>query len=223
MTRMKKHPLFLLVQFVVIVHVSVVSAETLTDVISLQEENFEHIKFSQIKPNRHLFLNQQLQINVNESASFLMQAFDHARSVKHVSFEWRSDGYPKTKNALDEEQKLGDDAVFKLGLLLKTGESISNPFIPKWMKHVDALLNFPSEEMIYLIADAKHAIGDQWINPYNERVTMISIESIENKQDWKLAHYEFDAPVDVVAIWLMADGDNTRSRFTTYIKNIKIE
>jgi len=215
--------ILLLILLTVIVQKNVLATEMSSGVISLQSKNFEHIEFSRIKPNHHFFHNQQLQINVNKSASFLMQAFDQVKSVKRVSFEWHSNGFPKIKNAQSEEQKSGDDAVFKLGLLLKTDESIFNPFIPEWMKHVESLLSFPSEEMIYLVANAKHAIGEQWANPYNKRVTMTSIESIESKQNWKLARYEFDVSVNVVAIWLMADGDNTHSRFTTHIKNITIE
>lgn len=208
---------------VAIVYANTIAAETPSEIIPLQAKAFEHIKFSRIKSNHHTYHDRGLQIDVDQSASFLMQPFDHIRPVKRVSFEWRSDGLPKIKNAQNEGQKSGDDAVFKLGLLLETEGSISNPFIPKWMKRVEKLLNFPSEEMVYLVADARHATGEQWANPYNDRVTMISIGSIEIKQDWKLASYEFEVPVDVVAIWLMADGDNTRSHFTVHIKNIKIE
>jgi hypothetical protein len=214
---------FLFVLLTIIIQINALAAESSSNLIVLQSKNFEHIEFSRIKPNHHLFLNQQLQINVDESASFLMQPFDHVKSVKQISFEWRSDGLPNIKNASNEEQKPGDDAVFKLGLLLKTDGSSLNPFIPKWMKRVEALLNFPSEEMIYLVANAKHAIGEKWANPYNKRVTMISIGSLDNKQGWKLARYEFDVPINVVATWLMADGDNTHSHFTVHIKNINIE
>ncbi len=220
---MNRNTYLVFITVFLLVQTNIILAETSANVIPLQTDDFEHINFNRIKPNHHSFLKQQLKINVNESASFLMQPFDHVKAVKRVSFEWRSDGFPKIKSAKNEEQKSGDDAVFKLGLLLKTDESISNPFIPKWMKRVDTLLNFPSEEMIYLVANAKHAVSEQWANPYNKRVTMISIESIDNEQDWKLARYEFDTPVNVIAIWLMADGDNTHSRFTVHVKNIKIE
>ncbi len=198
-------------------------AEESDNAILLQTSSFEHIKFKKVKPNHHLFINQQLQINVNESASFLMQAFDHTQSVRRVSFEWRSDNLPRIINAQHEKQRSGDDAVFKLGLLLKTEESLSNPFIPKWMQQVESLLKFPSEDMIYLVANAKHKIGELWANPYNKRVTMISISSYVDQQGWNHASYQFESPVNVVALWLMSDGDNTNSSFTTRIKNIFIE
>jgi hypothetical protein len=225
---MKRHSFILFVQLVFIVYANTLSAETVTEIISLQEENFKHIKFSRIKPNHHVFHDQQLQINVDDSASFLMQAFSHVRQVNHVSFEWRSDGIPQTKNVEHEAQRRGDDAVFKLGLLLKTNDSLLlNPFLPPWMKRVETLLNFPSENMIYLVVDAKHSVGERWANPYNKRATMLSIASTnvstENKRDWKQASYRFDIPVSVVALWLMSDGDNTHSNFTVHIKNIRIK
>ena len=213
---------FIFILVTAIIQTNAIAIDSSSSTISLQSKNFEHIEFSRIPPNHHLFHNQQLQITVNEGASFLMQAFDHVKKVKRVSFEWQSEGLPSIKNARTEEQKSGDDAVFKLGLLLKTDESILNPFIPKWMKRVDTLLNFPSEEMIYLVANAKHATGEQWANPYNKRVTMIAMD-VREKQGWHYASYQFKTPVDVVGLWLMSDGDNTHSSFTARIKNIKIE
>jgi hypothetical protein len=84
-------------------------------------------------------------------------------------------------------------------------------------------LKFPSEKMINLVVAAKHASGEQWPNPYNKRVTTIAVGSVSSGQGWMKASYQFAQPVDVVGLWLMADGDNTSSSFSTYIKNISIE
>jgi len=220
---MKRNFYIVFLSFFLLIQPNMIFAEESDNAIMLQTSSFEHIKFKKVKPNHHLFINQQLQINVNESASFLMQAFDHTQLVRRVSFEWRSDNLPRITNAQHEKQRSGDDAVFKLGLLLKTEESLSNPFIPKWMQQVESLLKFPSEDMIYLVANAKHKIGERWANPYNKRVTMISISSYVDQQGWNHASYQFESPVNVVALWLMSDGDNTNSSFTTRIKNIFIE
>ncbi|VAW53956.1 hypothetical protein MNBD_GAMMA05-1606 [hydrothermal vent metagenome] len=220
---MKRNFYIVFLSFFLLIQPNMIFAEESDNAILLQTSSFEHIKFKKVKPNHHLFINQQLQINVNESASFLMQAFDHTQLVRRVSFEWRSDNLPRITNAQHEKQRSGDDAVFKLGLLLKTEESLSNPFIPKWMQQVESLLKFPSEDMIYLVANAKHKIGERWANPYNKRVTMISISSYVDQQGWNHASYQFESPVNVVALWLMSDGDNTNSSFTTRIKNIFIE
>lgn len=209
--------IFLLLQTNTLLKVS--QAET----FPLQAENFEHIQFRKIKANIHTYHNQQLKIAVDDSASLLMKPFDGVKQVNKVSFEWRSDGVPQVKSSQHELSRNGDDAVFKLGLLLKADDESLNPFVPPWLKQVRKLLKFPSENMIYLVADARHAPGEQWDNPYNRRVTMIAADGATGSQGWQQSSYQFEQPLDVVAIWLMSDGDNTHSRFTSYIRNIKIE
>jgi hypothetical protein len=193
------------------------------EAIVLQADNFEHLQFNKIKASTYTFHDQLLQIDVEKSASFLMLPFDAVKKINRVSFEWRSEGRPQIDSPQHEEQRKGDDAVFKLGLLQKSEDSILNPFLPPWMKRVEALLKYPSENMINLVAAAKHAPGEQWPNPYNKRVTTIAVGSVSSGQGWMQASYQFAQPVDVVGLWLMADGDNTGSSFSTYIKNINIE
>lgn len=191
--------------------------------VLLQADQFEHIQFKKITASRYSYQDQVLQIDVDNSASFLMLPFDEVKEIKKVSFEWRSEGRPKLVDARHEAQRNGDDAVFKLGLLLESDDAPINLFLPSWMKRVEELLKFPSQNMINLVVDAKHAPGEQWPNPYNKRVSTIAIGSVNSGQGWLQASYQFDQPVDVVGLWLMADGDNTQSSFTTYIKDITIE
>ncbi len=223
-----------------------------TPFVSLQADNFEHIQFRKIKANRYYFQDQTLQIDVDNSASFLMLPFAKVKKVSKVSFQWRSEGLPQIKNAQHELKRDGDDAVFKLGLLLRADDDPLNPFVPPWLKQVRQLLKFPSEEITYLVAGAKHRPGEHWPNPYNRRVTMISVASTSlastslastslasrsvagtsndasvtdesEKMAWQQSSYQFEQALDVVAIWLMSDGDNTSSHFTAHVKNIKIE
>jgi len=191
--------------------------------ISLDEEAFEHIQFKKIKPSQYSYSNNILKADVDGGASFLMHSFDSVQQITEISFSWRSTGMPSIADDKQEETREGDDAVLKIGLLLKADDESFNPFIPAWMKRVNALLNFPSENMIYLAVDARHPVGAQWGNPYNKRVTMVSVGSLENDDGWQLASHQFAQPVSVVAIWIMADGDNTQSTFTSYLKDIHMQ
>ncbi len=194
-------------------------------IISLTTGDFEHIRFRTKTPTAYSYHDNDngLLIEVDNSASFLMQAFTEVRQVRQVSFEWKSSGVPVIKDAAHEMQRQGDDAVFKLGLLIETPDAISDLFLPSWMRRVDDLLNFPSDEMIFLVADARHAGGQHWTGPYNSRVTMIAMNKVAGSRGWNRARYQFPEPANVVAIWLMADGDDTASSFTAHIRNIKIE
>jgi hypothetical protein len=209
---MKRHHCYISVPLaaIILLHANTLFAATPVEVISLQADNFEHIQFKRIKANRYTF-QQQLQIDVDNSASILMLPFETVKQLNKVSFEWRSEGGPLTKDSQHELKRNGDDAVFKF------------PFIPSWLKQVRKQLKFPSEEMIYLVADAKHAPGERWTSPYNRRVTMISVESRGDGSGWQQSSNQFEQSLDVVALWLMADGDNTHATFTVSIKNIVLE
>lgn len=198
-------------------------AETHAESVSLQAENFEHIQFKKIKANRVTYQDQQLQINVDDSASILMLPFETIKPINKVSFEWRSEGGPLTKDSQHELKRSGDDAVFKLGLLLASDDDSINPFVPPWLKQVREQLKFPSEEMIYLVADARHVPGERWTSPYNRRITMISVASRDTGSGWRQSTFQSEQPLDVVALWLMADGDNTHAAFSVAIKNIVLE
>lgn len=213
--------LALLISFVPIT--PVMAALPNPEVITLQKSYFEHIKFTKIKENKYTFYDEFLRIDVDRSASFLLLPFVDVKKINKISFQWKSEGKPSKKNRQHELERSGDDAVFKLGILLITDDPPFNPLATRWMKRVDELLSHPSENMIYLVAAAEHKPGEQWQSPYNKRVTMIAVDSVEDKLGWNQAVYEFEQTYSVVALWLMSDGDNTRSRFTTYIKNILLE
>jgi hypothetical protein len=193
-------------------------------VISLVSGDFEHIQFGGRQPVVYSYHENVLIIEVDNNASFLMRAFDAIELVNKVSFEWKSTGLPAIIDVAHEMRRDGDDAVFKLGLLIESQEAVDDVFLPSWMRRVNELLNFHSGEMYFLVAGAKHAAQQQWPGPYNKRMTMISVASEpDDDQVWNKASYEFSEPVKVVALWLMADGDDTSSSFTTYVKNIEIE
>lgn len=225
MIAMKRNTWYAYVPFAVMMlsQTNVLSAATSTEVISLQVDSFEHIQFKKIKANHVSYQEELVQIDVDDSASILMLPFETVKPINKVSFEWRSEGRPLVKDSQHELKRSGDDAVFKLGLLLQTDDESINPFAPSWLKQVRELLTFPSEEMIYLVVGAKHPAGERWISPYNKRVTMISVASKDVGDGWRQSSYQFEQPQDVVALWLMADGDNTHSAFTVSIKNIVLE
>jgi len=222
---LKRNLCYISVPFAVIIFLqtNILFAATPAEVISLQADNFTHIQFKRIKANRITYQKQQLQIDVDNSASILMRPFETVQAINKVSFEWRSEGGPLIRDPQHELLRNGDDAVFKLGLLLKSDDDSINPFVPSWLKQVRALLTFPSEEMIYLVVGARHAPGERWVGPYNKRITMISLASTDAGSGWQKSTFQFEQAQDVVALWLMADGDNTHAKFNVAIKNIVLE
>ncbi len=73
------------VSFVILLHTNTLFADSKDSEVLLRESNFEHIEFSRIKSNLHRFHNQQLKIEVDSSASFLMKPFNAEQLLTKVS------------------------------------------------------------------------------------------------------------------------------------------
>ncbi len=198
-------------------------ATLLADKIYLDQLHFDHIHFKRIKSNTVSFNNGVINFSVNSTASFLLHAFDDIKPVKQVSFQWRANGNLNKKDAQHETTRKGDDAWVRVGLILKGEPKLQDPLVPPWVKQVRKTLKYPSDKMVYLIPDAQQTPGTTWSSPYNKNVEMRSVASDELKDGWQAVHYRFERPQQVIGIWLMADGDNTHSKFNTQLKELVIE
>ncbi len=193
--------------------------------IIIGANNTQHIQFKHIAPTQYRFENGTLNAEVKNSASFLLLPFKMEKTVRAVTYDWKlNTGKLNINDPVEETKRAGDDSVFKLGLMIKAQTQSSLPFYaPHWLKQVRAALLFPSEMMIYIVADAKHAAGEHWTNPYNRRIEMIAANSRKLDSGWTEASYVLKKPESVIGLWLMSDGDNTGSTFKVQIKNIRLE
>lgn len=201
-----------------------VNLEAQAEPVALSQHNTQHIQFRRIPPNQYHFEQDMLRIEVDDSASFLLLPFKQVKTVSTVHFDWMLEsGELRLEDAAHEASRPGDDAVFKLGLLIEGDPGFGNPLAPKWLKQANAALTTPSNRMIYIVANAKHPAGESWTSPYNSKVEMIAAQGRALEAGWSRASYIFEQPVSVVGLWLMADGDSTDSRFSTRVKNIELE
>jgi hypothetical protein len=192
------------------------------DPVLLEASQFEHIPFDRIAPAKYTFTNNTLVIDVNKNASFVLQPFKSIIKVSAVSFDWKSTGTLDVKSREMEASREGDDFYLRIGLMVEGKADSINPFSPAWIKKVKNLLQHPSNRLIDIVTGAKHAAGETWQSPYDSSVTMIAAKSSGIGNGWSHAEHHLDATVEVVGLWIMADGDNTGSAFTTRIKNLEL-
>ena len=183
---------------------------------------WHHITFDGIPPTGYRQDGAGLRMEVARSASFLLQAFPAARPVRHVSFDWRSEGELKIADAATEQTKAGDDAHLKVALLLAGDAPLVPFFAPAWIKAVRDDLKQPTDHMVELVAGAKAPGGAKWPSPYSSSITMLAVASTPSG-GWQHADVTFPQGLEVVAVWLMADGDNSGSTFTTWVKALELE
>jgi hypothetical protein len=192
--------------------------------ITPEQHTFEHIHFKRITPNSVTFNQDAIRFDVNRSASFLLLAFEDIKPVHRVSFEWKADGMLNKDSVEQEKTRKGDDAWIRVGLLISgQPEPVPEALLPRWMRQVRQTLQHPSDRMLYLIPGAWHAPGTTWKSPYSPDIDMISVASTDTDNNWQRVVHEFSEPRLTAGLWIMADGDNTDSIFSSQLKNLVIE
>lgn len=199
-------------------------SEVRAEILDINQHTAQHIQFKRITPSQYQFEPASLRIQVDDSASFLLVPFKQIKTVSAVRYAWKLEsGELRLNDAAHEADRDGDDAVFKLGLLIEGDPGFGNPLAPKWLKQANAALTNPSDRMIYIVANARHPAGQSWTSPYNNKIQMTAAQNRPLEAGWIEASHVFDSPVSIVGLWLMADGDNTDSRFSVRVKNIELE
>ncbi|NNL06613.1 MAG: DUF3047 domain-containing protein [Gammaproteobacteria bacterium] len=192
--------------------------------VVVDEHSVEHIHFKRIKPNIVSFDNRVIRFSVNNSASFLLLAFDDIKNVNSVSFQWKAAGNLKKNGEQHERSRKGDDAWLRIGLILE-GEPahVPEPLLPRWMQQVRKTLKYPSNRMVYLVPGALHAPGTSWPSPFSDDVDMVSVSSSAASNGWKQVAHQFAESQRTVGLWIMADGDNTNSVFSSELRHLVID
>ena len=217
-------PLVLLHYLLAISCLLLLSHPVKAEQVVLDQLHFDHIKFKRVKPNTVTFHDGTISFEVNETASFMLHAFEDARSVSRVAFDWKANGKLNKRDVEHETTRKGDDAWLRVGLILKGEPQLLDPLVPSWVKQVRNTLKYPSDEMVYLVPDARHAPGKSWPSPFSKQIRMISVASSTEKENgWRSVNYVSPQPLQVIGIWLMADGDNTQSSFRSSIRKLQVQ
>ena len=201
----------------------ILPANLLAEAITLDNKNTTHITFKRITPNHFDFEDKIVTIKVDKSASFLLYPFKNKRNIKMVSFQWKKQGMINVKDANHEETRQGDDTYIRIGLVIEGEDPFVNPFAPKWVKIVRETLHYSSNKMIYVISGSRHEHGQRWESPYSDDVEIIAAGSRTQPDGWNISEYTFKNAQSIVGLWIMADGDNTQSTFTSQLKALMLK
>ncbi|MBP9708123.1 MAG: DUF3047 domain-containing protein [Oligoflexales bacterium] len=168
-----------------------------------------------------------LAIDVTASASAIIVPFSKIQHVKKVSFEWYSVGKIDFPKGINEKSKKGDDALLRIGLII-SGEKPRFSFLaPAWLKTLATHIKFSSDRMLYLtVQDPNRFHSEKWVSPYHDSITAAAVlcrkTAILNSK-WQACSFELSTITETVALWIMADGDNTGASFKSFLRNLILE
>lgn len=190
--------------------------------VDLDPGAFQSVTFDKIPQTTYVKSGDALKIVVEKSSSFLILPFSTPREVSTVVFEWQGEGELAMPDAATEKTKAGDDGRLKIGLMV-SGEAPMIPFFaPGWVKAVRDHMKLPADRLEVLIVGAKTKAGESWESPYDDSITLHSVGEGQEKGGWRRVEAKLPKPLPVVGLWIMADGDNTGSSFTTRLRDLTL-
>lgn len=121
----------------------------------------------------------------------------------------------------------GDDYALKLGLVV-AGDKTLNPvqrlFSANWIKKLYALAPEGTgiDRIEFLNAvQYPSLLGARRQHPLSDLIYENNVWLVDAAGNFNLSH-QLDEPLEVIAIWLSIDGDDSNSRYTTLIRDLRL-
>ena len=143
-------------------------------------------------------------------------------AISKLRVSWKMNGFVKGASSETEKIKEGDDFPLRIGLMIKGSKPIVPFFAPAWAKALGDLMVLPSNHMVYFVLGAKSSPGEIWKSPFSNSIETRAVQSIQNDSGWSIADQTF-SPIEVVGLWIMGDGDNTKSVFSASVNELVLE
>jgi len=148
------------------------SLEKIVKIIDFSNDiKFKHIKFGKLLPNNFTKKINHINIDVNNSSSFLIVSFEDIVTTNKISFLWKSKGLINIKEKDHEKSKFGDVAILRIGVIImkkKHNKFMGNIFGKfDWLRNVEETLAHKADNLIYLLPKTKNKYPETWNSPYS--------------------------------------------------------
>lgn len=187
------------------------------------------LEYGKIPSNKVSFSSKGLTLNVDNSASPLVYPFaEEPVHVKEVQVEGTLDRLVSINPANKQGQKGFDDFNLRVGLVILGSKTISwakKAFSPKWVR---TLFNLAPKgqgiDHIYFINAvlAPELIGQSRDHPSTEYIKEENAWLMDKTGSFSYS-YKLSKSLDVGALWISIDGDDTNSKFNITINKLNLK
>lgn len=191
-----------------------------------EEKSWETLSFPEIPSNEISFAPGALQVTVEDSASALLHFFAETQWVTKIRIRGKVEG--ALHDAPTEQVKSPRDALLRVGLIEK-GQRQMNPFqriaAPQWLEDLEKRVLQRAEGIdcihCYHLLPDRSSLGPMQEHPGTSflRQKNHAAPDSEGNFDFLIEHED---PLPLIGLWLLADGDDTKSKFTITITKIEI-
>lgn len=192
-----------------------------------QVDDWQLLQFSKIEANQVSFSPVGMAVDVDASASPIIYPLPQPMSVRRVEVSGALSNLLDVDTALQGEGR-NDDFTLKIGLVVagdKTLNGIQKLFSADW---IVTLFNLAPKgagvDSIYFLnaVQGEALLGRQRQHPLSDLIYENNVWLLEKPGEFEFTH-TLDTPREVIAVWLSIDGDNSRSRYSTLIRSLRLQ
>lgn len=192
------------------------------ETISLESDKWKSVKYRKIEANHIEFSKDQIRIRVNKSASPLVSQLPKAMLVNGFSVQGQILG-----SKIIEDGKFDEDSVLRVGLVLDGTKTLST--VKRWLAADWVIELFELAKgakgidriQFFNITNRKTLVGTSRVNPSSDLISENIHSYINNEEKFDFT-VKLDSPFKVLALWISADGDNSKSIFETRLNQITV-
>lgn len=189
-------------------------------------DGWKLLGFNKIPQNKVTISQQkQIKIEVQKSASPLIYKLPEIKKVSQFSLQLSSEGDLSQLNSKDFKSHFPEDFLIRVGLVARGNQTLNwfqKKIAANWVLE---LFNLAPPEVgldkiyFYNVTTQKDLVGQKRNHPKSD---LMVEEIIAQYPESKSIEHKLAAPLDVVALWISVDGDDTKSTFATIIESLKL-
>ncbi len=191
--------------------------------LPLTQEKWVSLSFSKIPKNHVQFNDGEMRVSVDQSAGPLVQKLEAPLKVSSFKVKGELKGLKKVETGAFDE-----DSVLRIGLVAvgeRTLNAVKRVFAADWIKKLFALAPPKTGlDKIYFfnLTNRPELVGKKREHPKSDLMLENVFHSLVGEGAFE-AEFKLEAPLEVAALWLSVDGDDTKSKFDLTIRQILIQ
>ncbi len=186
---------------------------------------WEVLSYKNIKANTVTWSEQGMEISVKSSASPVIYPLSTHQRIKKINFKGTVRGVLKFPTGLEQGEKGADDFVLRVGLVLPGKTRLGwfeRKIAPDWVLKLQSLApkNAGIEKVLFLNLSSQTLRWKEREHPLSkyfvERIVGLATPEFSIEEI-------FEGPIDVAALWISIDGDDSKQSFEVNLSDIRLE
>ncbi len=190
-----------------------------------KKDVWTELSFKKIQSNKVEYSPTGIKVSVNNSASPLVYKLDRFYKITGFEVDLKVDGDLKNE---PYGKTIEEDSLFRLGLVVEGKQTLSGVkklFAPDWIKKLFSLApEGAGLDKIYFfnVGRSTESLSVKRNHPKTDLMVEEIIVVRKKTEPALKIKYQLAIPLNVPALWISIDGDNSKSTYVTTIEKLTL-